>query len=45
MLSNEYSVENVGLDEYDDLIDHMNNTCNRNNNISFKSKKIIRLYI
>ena len=27
MLSNEYSVENVGLDEYDDFIDHMHNTC------------------
>ena len=27
MLSDEYSVENVGLDEYDDLIDHMHNTC------------------
>ena len=27
MLSDEYNVENVGLDEYDDLIDHMHNTC------------------
>ena len=27
MLSNEYNVENVGLDEYDDFIDHMHNTC------------------
>ena len=27
MLSNDYNVENVGLDEYDDLIDHMHNTC------------------
>ena len=27
MLSNEYNVENVGLDEYDDLIDFMYNTC------------------
>ena len=27
MLSNEYNVENVALDEYDDLIDHMHNTC------------------
>ena len=27
MLSNEYNVENVGLDEYDELIDHAHNTC------------------
>ena len=27
MLSNEYSVENVGLDEYDEFIEHMLNTC------------------
>ena len=27
MLSNEYNVENVGLDEYDNLIDYMHNTC------------------
>ena len=27
MLSDEYSVENVVLDEYDDLLDHMHNTC------------------
>ena len=27
ILSDEYSVENVGLDEYDDFIDHMHNTC------------------
>ena len=27
MLSEEYSVENVGLDEYDEFIDHMQNTC------------------
>ena len=27
MLSNDYNVENVGLDEYDDLIDYMHNTC------------------
>ena len=27
MLSNEYNFENVGLDEYDDFIDHMHNTC------------------
>ena len=27
MLSNEYNVENVCLDEYDDFIDHMHNTC------------------
>ena len=27
MLSNEYNVENVDLDEYDDFIDHMHNTC------------------
>ena len=27
MLSNEYNFENVGLDEYDDFIDHMQNTC------------------
>ena len=27
MLSNEYNVENVGLDEYDDFIDFMYSTC------------------
>ena len=27
MLSNDYSVENVDLDEYDEFIDHMHNTC------------------
>ena len=27
MLSEEYSVEDVDIDEYDNLIDHMHNTC------------------
>ena len=27
MLSEEYSVEDVNIDEYDNLIDHMHNTC------------------
>ena len=27
MLSDEYNVENVGLNEYDDILDHMHNTC------------------
>ena len=27
MFSNEYNVENVALDEYDDFIDYMHNTC------------------
>ena len=26
MLSNEYNVENVSIDEYDDFIDYMHNT-------------------
>ena len=29
ILSNEYNVENVGLDEYDEFIEHMLNTCKK----------------
>ena len=29
MLSNEYNVENVGLDEYDEFIEHVLDTCKK----------------
>ena len=41
MLSNEYNVENVSIDEYDDLIDHAHNTCKEERFTPYKHLSIV----
>ena len=43
MLSNEYNVENVSIDEYDDFIDYMHNICKEERFTTNKYLSIVKV--